>query len=304
MDMEGNQISEMWGALNQWVKMEVDEDKQTAKRPRSSMSNGVKGQGKGKGKKGQGKTQNIKDESTPDSRTLLNALTRLVLRHEDTLQCLAMETDFFVFLSVGPGSVLPSMMAQTQTWQQTPTAERTHPLRILVLKTMLEELLKRIQKLQSTASSDPLIQTLLRLNFLQPEPEKGESFIFPRMRWNSQKQQMEAQEDTPLTMDQATQTVTRMLTLLQQEALIKRFGALRPQQQIQKAMTTDTESPSAIIPWRITLALVHTHANEMRGLWHQLSHSGLWQLVLGRMRPASSHRTPLAQQVGKMLEHL
>ena len=95
-----------------------------------------------------------------------------------------------------------------------------------------------------------------------------------------------------------------MLTLLQQEALIKRFGALRPQQQIQKAMTTDTEAPSAIIPWRITLALVHTHANEMRGLWHQLSHSGLWQLVLGRMRPASSHRTPLAQQVGKMLEQL
>ena len=95
-----------------------------------------------------------------------------------------------------------------------------------------------------------------------------------------------------------------MLTLLQQEALIKRFGALRPQQQTQKAMTTDTEAPSAIIPWRITLALVHPNANEMRGLWHQLSHSGLWQLVLGRMRPASSHRTPLAQHVGKMLEQL
>ena len=72
------------GALNQWVKMEVDEDKQSAKRPRSTTSNGVKGQGKGKGRKGLGKTQNIKDESTPDSRTLMNALTRLVLRLEDT----------------------------------------------------------------------------------------------------------------------------------------------------------------------------------------------------------------------------
>ena len=64
------------------------------------------------------------------------------------------------------------------------------------------------------------------------------------------------------------------------------------------------ETPSAIIPWRITVALVHPNANEMRGLWHQLSHSGLWQLVLGRMRPASSHRTPLAQHVGKMPEQL
>ena len=304
MDMGDNQISDMWGALNQWVKMEVDEDKQSAKRPRSSMSNGGKGPGKGKGKRGQGKILNTKDEPTQDTKMLLQAMTRLVLRHEDTLQCLAMETDFFVFLSVGPGSVVPLMMAQTQTWQQTPQAERTHPLRILVLKTLLEELLKRIQKLQSTGSSEPLIQTLQRLNFLQLEPEKPDSYMFPRMKWNSSKQAMEAQEDAPLTLTQASQTVTRMLTLLQQEALVKRFGALRPPQHIQKVMTTETETPSAIIPWRITLALVHPHANEMRGLWHQLSHSGLWQLVLGRMRSASIHRTPLAQHLGKMLDQL
>ena len=208
------------------------------------------------------------------------------------------------FLRVGPGSLIPLMMAQTQTWQQTPQAERTHPLRILVLKTLLEELLKRIQKLQSTGSSEPLIQTLQRLNFLQLEPEKPESYMFPRMKWNSSKQAMEAQEDAPLTLTQASQTVTRMLTLLQQEALVKRFGALRSPHHIQKVMTTETETPSAIIPWRITLALVHPHANEMRGLWHQLSHSGLWQLVLGRMRSASIHRTPLAQHLGKMLDQL
>ena len=97
MDMGDNQISDMWRALNQWVKMEVDEDKQSAKRPRSSMSNGGKGPGKGKGKRGQGKILNTKDEPTQDTKTLLQAMTRLVLRHEDTLQCLAMETDFFVF---------------------------------------------------------------------------------------------------------------------------------------------------------------------------------------------------------------
>ena len=96
----------------------------------------------------------------------------------------------------------------------------------------------------------------------------------------------------------------RMLTLLQQEDLIKRFGALRPAQQIQKVMTTDTDKPSAVIPWRVTLALTNTHSTEMRGLWHQLSHSGLWQLILGRMRPATLHRTPLAQHLGKLLGDL
>ena len=46
------------------------------------------------------------------------------------------------------------------------------------------------------------------------------------------------------------------------------------------------------------------HASEMRGLWHQLGHSGHWQLVLGRMRPATAQRAPLAQHLGKMLETL
>ena len=96
MDMETNQVSEMWGALNQWVRMEVDEEKQSVKRPRSTTSNGGKSQGKGKGRKGQGKNQSTNGGSTPDSNNLLQALSSLVLRHEDTLQCLATETDFFV----------------------------------------------------------------------------------------------------------------------------------------------------------------------------------------------------------------
>ena len=154
-------------------------------------------------------------------------------------------------------------------------------MRILVLKSLLEELLKRTQKLQSTASSDPFIsdpfiQTLLRLGFLRMEPDQTNTYVFPRMKWDHQKQIMEAQEDVPLTTNQATQTLTRTLTLLQQEDLIKRFGALRPSQQIQKVMTTDTEKPSAVIPWRITLALTNPHSSEMKGLWHQLS-----QVTLG-----------------------
>ena len=262
-------------------------------------------EGAGKRKrKGQVKNQNTTGESTPNTNNLLQVLSRLVLRHEDTLQCLATETDFFVFLSAGPGSILPCMMTQTTTWHQTPQSERTHPLRILVLKALLEELVKRAQKLQSTACSDPLIQTLQRLGFLKIDPENGNQFSFPRMKWDHQKQVMEAQEDAPLTVQQALHTLSRMLTLLQQEDLIKRFGALRPAQQIQKVMTTDTDKPSTVIPWRVTLALTNPHSTEMRGLWHQLSHSGLWQLILGRMRPATQHRTPLAQHLGKLLGDL
>ena len=92
-----------------------------------------------------------------------------------------------------------------------------------------------------------------------------------------------------------------MLTLLQNEALIKRFHALRPNHQIQKALGTDSENPAVVIPWRVTLALTHTYSNELRG---QLANTGLWQLILARMRPATMQRSPLAQHLGRLLETL
>ena len=277
-------VSEMWGALDTWMKMEVDEENQNrSKRQRSTTSNGGKGQGKGKGRKGQGKTLNIKEESTQDSKMLLQTLSKLVLRHEDSLQCLAMETDFYVFLSAGPGSILKLLMTKTMEWHQAPQEERALPLRILILKTMPEELHNRTLKLQSTDSSDPLIQTLVK--------------CFPDEMGSQQ-------ERGAVSLSLALHTLQRMLTLLQNEALIKRFHALRPNQQIQKLIGTDSENPSAVILWRVTLALTHTYSNELRGLWHQLANTGLWQLILARMRPATMQRSPLAQHLGRMLDSL
>ena len=94
---------------------------------------------KEKEEKAKEEPEHVNGESTPDTNNLLQALSRLVLRHEDTLQRLATETGFYVFLSAGPGSILPAMMTQTTNWHQTPQNERTHPLRILVLKSRTAE---------------------------------------------------------------------------------------------------------------------------------------------------------------------
>ena len=243
------------------MKMEVDEENPNrSKRQRSTTSNGGKGQGKGKGRKGQAKMQNIKDESTQDSKTILQTLSKLVLRHEDSLQCLAMETDFYVFLSAGPGSILKLMMSKTSEWHQAPQEERPLPLRILILKSTLEEL-NRTLKLQSTDSSDPLIQTLVRLKFLQLGDDQKEPYIFPRMKWDHAKNEIQALPDAQISLSLALHTLHRMLTLLQSEALIKRFHALRPNHQTQKVLGTDSENPAVVIPFlleRIERALAPT----------------------------------------------
>ena len=60
LSVHSGPVSETWGALDTWMKMEVDEENPNrSKRQRSTTSNGGKGQGKGKGRKGQAKMQNI-----------------------------------------------------------------------------------------------------------------------------------------------------------------------------------------------------------------------------------------------------
>ena len=177
-----------------------------------------------------------------------------------------METDFYFFLSAGPGSILKLLMTKTSEWHQAPQEERSLPLRILILKTMLEELHSRTLKLQSTDSSDHVIQTLVKLRFLQLGEDQKEPYLFPRMKWDHNKNEVQALTEAQVSLSLALHTLQRMLTLLQNEALIKRFHALRPNQQIQKLIGTDSENPSAVIPWRVTLALIHTYSNELRGL--------------------------------------
>ena len=97
------------------------------------------------------------------------------------------------------------------------------------------------------------------------------------MKWDHDKHEMQALPDAQVSLSLALHSLQRMLTLL---ALIKRFHALRPNHRIQKVIGADSENPAAVLPWRVTLALTHTYSKELRGLWHQLANTGLWQLVL------------------------
>ena len=171
---------------------------------------------------------------------------------------------------------------------------------------MLEELHSRTLKLQSTDSSDHVIQTLVKLRFLQLGEDQKEPYLFPRMKWDHNKNEVQALTEAQVSLSLALHTLQRMLTLLQNEALIKRFHALRPNQQIQKLIGTDSENPSAVIPLEgDTGPDSHLLERIERALlWHQLANTGLWQLILARMRPATMQRTPLAQHLCRMLDSL
>ena len=51
-----------------------------------------------------------------------------------------------LFLSLGPGSIMMKMMQATEEWHLTEPKDRAMPLRIKVLRVLLEELLSRVRK--------------------------------------------------------------------------------------------------------------------------------------------------------------
>ena len=117
MDNDQDPVQEMWGVLKSLTPMEVDPTP-NPKRQRADHQP-PKGKGKGKHKSRKDQSHNPQDA---ELRPVVQALARLVLRHEDTLRGLAVDQDFMLFLSLGPGSSMVKMMQATDDWhQQAPT---------------------------------------------------------------------------------------------------------------------------------------------------------------------------------------
>ena len=215
-----------------------------------------------------------------------------------------MEQDYVLFLSLGPGSIRLKMMQATKEWHLTEPKDRALPLRIKVLRVLLEELMNRVRKLQAARPEDDLVKTLIKFQYLTLG-ENSNDHRFSFLQRNTTTKALEIHPDRQaLTMAHTINLLTKILTLLQQHSIVIRFGALRPNAQIQQNLQKEQSANPQVIPWRLSLAMTHRHSAEMHSAWQEMTHSGVWQLVLGRMRQATLQRTPLATHLGRLLENM
>ena len=139
------------------------------------------------------------------------------------------------------------------------------------------QLLTRVRKLQNARPEDDLVQTLIKFNYLT-QGENSNDLRFSYLQWNPTQKAMEKDPDrAALTMQHVATQITKILTLLQQQSLIIRFGALRPNAQIKQNVRKEPTSTPQVVPWRLSLALTHRHSAETRSTWQELTHSGVWQ---------------------------
>ena len=214
---------------------------------------------------------------------LLSTLTRLVMRHEDSLNTLLQESEFMVFMAPGPGSILPTLMQTSKTWH---AQEKQEPLRHLLAKTMLQVLELRLDKLLAAAPTEELFQDCVTYHLISQDQAK----TMPYLRWNPKAQKLQPTDAPGLPAQQVKQSLTNLIRLMSDHRVTLRFHALRkPQEGLEVTQA---------IPWLWTVSLRHN--TELYYELDKLAHHSIWQLIQVRLRAQSLTRSPLAQQLLKV----
>ena len=213
----------------------------------------------------------------------LQSLTRLVLRHEDSINTLLQETEYMVFMNPGQGSILPQLMEVSKLWH---AQEKTEPLRHLLAKTMLLTLEARLDKLLAATPTEELYQDCVAYHLIGTDQSK----TMPYLRWNPQLQKLQPTSAPGLPAQQVKQSLTNMLRLMSDHRVTLRFHALRRPQEGQQITQP--------IPWLWTVGL--RHSAELYYELDKLVHHSIWQLIQVRIRGQSLTRSPLAKQLQKI----
>ena len=77
----------------------------------------------------------------------MSLITRMLLRHEDSINLAALDRGLVVLIKQDRQSILPSMLQAAKVWRESETdsLERTQPLRTVLLACLIRELLQRLQ---------------------------------------------------------------------------------------------------------------------------------------------------------------
>ena len=151
--------------------------------------------GDGKGKK-RGRQAN----------SLVGAMARLLIQHEDALNALHLELEFMIFAQMGHGSVIPSMVKVSEEWHKRTEGNMqasTPPLRMIMATCLFKKLLDTSkQVIAQTPAGELLRKELMTAKIIS---EDGKSWH--QMAWSQEKLQLLPTDGQRLSILQAHETI-------------------------------------------------------------------------------------------------
>ena len=215
--------------------------------------------------------------STQMQPQILQQLLTLVMRHEDTLRCLNLDSEFVVYFNSGQGGIVPELMKASQEWKN--NKERQEPLRHCLACKMISLLHARFTKIMDAPQESDLRQNAIKYGLID---QAGKC---PYLSWHKEQRKLVASKSPALTMEDTMEMLTIIKNNMEDPRVTLRFHSLQKLQ----------EDHSRAVPflWMVSNRI---HLD----LWHalqRLSHHSSLQLIQASLRPGNLQRSALARQL-------
>ncbi|CAE7915239.1 unnamed protein product [Symbiodinium sp. KB8] len=225
---------------------------------------------------------------------LLVQVARLTVRLEDQLAISNLDCEFILFFqtkaSNNPWSITDSLYQVGVDWKrqkETEPASLSQPLRNVMLYCVLTSMLQMMQRLEDKQQVD-VIQRASELKLTE-----GTTYVY--MRWDAASKSHQKDQMYPMEHAEAVTLVKNMLAYTAYPDVVGRFHALRPLTQ-----TLNSE----VIPFLLTIQNRSEASQEMYRALRRFCRNAATHLVAMTIRPSKLGRSPLAQQVDKLMQDL
>ena len=204
---------------------------------------------------------------------LIQALARLALHHEQSINAYSLDTDLMIYTATGSGSIVPEL-AQTAVQWRTAFQKRqiTKSLRMILLTLLTRELHSRLKQIHASSPQDPLKASLVQKGYIQ----------------NGAWQFLNEQALSFQEVDQIMEDIMGAL----QKRIINRFQGLRSLQ----------NTGNEVIPWKLSISIRTDRGKLFFQQLSKLVRSACTQVVLMRVKNHTLHTSLTASAVYQLLQ--
>ena len=231
--------------------------------------------------------ENSSGTGTMDQATqsLIQSMTKLVLRHESELAHLRREMGYMLFIDTEPYSCLEQLKLAATKWQDLYAENKvTSPLGLALMLGMVQVLRN---KLEALLRNDTLQQRYKNCGWISDGPNAFTP-MWHFFEWNpTEKKEFQA-KTPPLAHTRVLEILEEMERFLPQPGVLLKFRAT-------KDITQEVQVE--VIPFLITIGIRAEGAQKVFDGLRQLSGNGVMKLLGARLRPERGQRQPLAKQV-------
>ncbi|CAE7325604.1 DUR3 [Symbiodinium microadriaticum] len=279
---EGNQAKA-------WSNWGQDQNSRDPKYPRKEHKGGWGGKGSwpswGQAKRKDPSEEKGEAPPLDPTQYLIQAMTKLTLRHESELALLRQETGYILFIDTAPYSCLDSLKLAATKWQELYVANKvTCSLRLALMLGLIQKLRAKLEEL---LRDDALLQRYKNCGWIS-DGANASTPMWHYFEWNP-KEKKEFQASTPpLSHSIIMATLDEMEQALPEQGVLLKFKSTKP-------ITDDPQQD--VLPFLITVGLRNENAHKVFQGLCRLSGNAVMKVLGGRLRPERGQRQPLAKQV-------